>query len=395
MTIVVAPGSLFQPGSSVAENVYGDTAATLRGSAASQTFIYFSDGASARGDALEMLGTAIGGRDRFEVTGTGTVYGDAISMGDASRGGNDTLNGAGPAGGIGGPFSLYGDAFFMSGRSLGGNDSFSLTGAASAVGDASEMSDSARGGSDRIVYRGADSFVTLAGDAVSMQGFARGGNDTITANGDGQTITGDTIFQFGSAVAGNDRITVNGAVDSVLGDAFTLGGSNGSSAPSDARGGADRLVSRYASGSEMAGDAYEIVSNARGGNDTLLGGDGDDRLTGDAVSMRGASSAGNDVLDGGKGDDTLFGDAQSFDSTGQRGADRFAFGFDSGSDIIGDFTTGQDRIDVSALGITSTAGFDAYGDDGTDTTIVFSAGNQVVVEGVLVSQLTAADFIFA
>ena len=131
--------------------------------------------------------------------------------------------------------------------------------------------------------------------------------------------------------------------------------------------------------------------SAHGGNDTLIGGDGDDALWGDAGAMRDASSAGNDVLAGGKGDDGLWGDAEIFDSTGTRGADRFVFAADSGHDTIGDFGRGQDKIDVSALG------FNDVGDmtitPGSDTVVQFSAGNNVTLSGV--ATIDAADFIFA
>ena len=104
---------------------------------------------------------------------------------------------------------------------------------------------------------------------------------------------------------------------------------------------------------------------------------------------------GNDVLADGKGDDLLYGDAETSTSTGATGADRFVFAADSGMDTIGDFEAGKDKIDVSALGITSTAGFLSYSDSGGDTTILFSAGNQLTVLGVTTAQLGAADFIFA
>ena len=101
---------------------------------------------------------------------------------------------------------------------------------------------------------------------------------------------------------------------------------------------------------------------------------------------------GNDVLADGKGDDLLYGDAATSTSTG---ADRFVFAADSGMDTIGDFETGKDWIDVSALGFTSTARFASFTDDGSDTTIVFTAGNRLTVLGVATAQLGAADFIFA
>lgn len=101
------------------------------------------------------------------------------------------------------------------------------------------------------------------------------------------------------------------------------------------------------------------------------------------------------MLAGGKGDDLLYGDAETWTSTGATGADRFVFAADSGKDTIGDFETGKDRIDVSALGIASTADFASFTDDGSDTTILFSAGNQLTVLGVTTAQLSAGDFIFA
>jgi hypothetical protein len=50
-------------------------------------------------------------------------------------------------------------------------------------------------------------------------------------------------------------------------------------------------------------------------------------------------------------------------------------------------------IDVTPLGITSTAGFASFTDDGTDTTIVFSVGNEVTVLNAV--DLAAGDFLFA
>ena len=67
----------------------------------------------------------------------------------------------------------------------------------------------------------------------------------------------------------------------------------------------------------------------------LMGGDGDDTLTG---------GDGADMLDGGPGDDDL---------TGSAGADTFVFSPGSGSDVIVDFAAADDRIDLSAFGLTA------------------------------------------
>ena len=78
----------------------------------------------------------------------------------------------------------------------------------------------------------------------------------------------------------------------------------------------------------MNGD--DIMNGGRGA-DMLYGGEGDDRLFG---------SRGVDYLDGGEGADTL---------TGGRGSDTFAFG---DQDVITDFKSGEDMIDLNGMGIT-------------------------------------------
>ncbi|MGR4893621.1 M10 family metallopeptidase C-terminal domain-containing protein, partial [Sphingopyxis sp. LARHCG72] len=78
------------------------------------------------------------------------------------------------------------------------------------------------------------------------------------------------------------------------------------------------------------------------GNDSLNGGEGDDRLDG---------GTGNDILDGGAGNDTLRGGA---------GNDVFLFDMLRGSDIIADFRTGQDRIDLSAIDAIAGGGDEAF-----------------------------------
>ena len=89
----------------------------------------------------------------------------------------------------------------------------------------------------------------------------------------------------------------------------------------------------------MAGD--DIV-HGKSGNDTLRGQEGNDTLYGDA---------GNDRLDGGTGADIL---------TGGAGEDIFVFNnlSDSAinsSDLITDFTKGEDKIDFSGLGFLNIA----------------------------------------
>ena len=82
------------------------------------------------------------------------------------------------------------------------------------------------------------------------------------------------------------------------------------------------------------------------GNDTIFGGDGNDRLKGDIGDDRLVGGAGNDKITGGTGRDVM---------TGGLGADDFIFasaaeiGNGGTRDIISDFQTGFDDIDLRAL----------------------------------------------
>jgi Ca2+-binding RTX toxin-like protein len=106
------------------------------------------------------------------------------------------------------------------------------------------------------------------------------------------------------------------------------------------------------------------------------------------------SGSGNWLL-GGAGDDNLNGMGGNDVLFGEGGNDVFAFVGSNGADVIGDFMRGQDRIDLSAYGRTFAqwqAGFVQVGNNGA---IDLGNGNLIVLLGVTMSQLTAADFILA
>jgi len=98
------------------------------------------------------------------------------------------------------------------------------------------------------------------------------------------------------------------------------------------------------------GDRRALIENAIGGSgrDIIRGNAADNHLTGNGGggADRLFGHAGDDTLIGGAGRDVLFGD---------RGADTFRFVAVSDSrasgprDVIRDFTTGIDKIDLSAI----------------------------------------------
>lgn len=144
------------------------------------------------------------------------------------------------------------------------------------------------------------------------------------------------------------------------------------------------------------------------GNDTLAGTSASDLMLGLAGDDTLKGGAGNDVLDGGLGRDALYGEA---------GADTFRYtqvddsyrdynpGGATASDTLYDFTPGQDKLDVRALGITG------LGDGHAHTLYITASGGKTYIKsadadanghrfevallGDLSATLNASDFLFA
>lgn len=114
------------------------------------------------------------------------------------------------------------------------------------------------------------------------------------------------------------------------------------------------------------------------GSDELYGGAGHDALEG---------GSGADVLEGDSGDDEIYGDG---------GADVFVFKSGHGDDTIHDFTSGGDRIDLTAFfGIQDIDDLHiTYGDDGTTIDLTEHGGGTIFLDGVTRDGLDAQDFIF-
>jgi Ca2+-binding RTX toxin-like protein len=109
--------------------------------------------------------------------------------------------------------------------------------------------------------------------------------------------------------------------------------------------------------------SIEIVAGSAF-NDLILGDGAANWLTG---------GAGDDTLSGGAGNDTLVGGA---------GADTFQFGFGSGVDVIRDFQSGLDRIEVAATDFGSLPNVFLAG-SGTDTVLDFGGGDRLYLVGVV------------
>ncbi|KTE31614.1 MULTISPECIES: beta strand repeat-containing protein [unclassified Sphingopyxis] len=289
---------------------------------------------------------------------------------------------------------------------------------------------------------GENLLIAGAGADIVRGGAAR---DAIFGEDGDDQLFGEAGIDYIVAGAGNDMIAGGKDADEIYGgdgDDYIYGGNNGGSI-ADADFSTDILVggagndfinggeSFYPSGNGLGdydlmygneGDDRYVVDtpadlvfeNAGEGNDTVyagiegagyylyanienlflegttpfgVGNDLDNVMGGNAVDNYLLGGAGNDTLDGRGGNDVLFGEA---------GNDIFVFTGGAGSDVIGDFTRGQDRIDLSALGITGLAQISGgFVQDGNVGAIRLASGDLIVLHNVQMSALTAGDFIFA
>ncbi|TCS13574.1 calcium-binding protein [Caulobacter sp. BK020] len=184
---------------------------------------------------------------------------------------------------------------------------------------------------------GADQIEGADGDDL-LAGLA--GDDTLLG-GSGDDLLdgglGDDVLDGGS---GFDEIDYSASAVGLTIDLAITGPQN-TGMGVDTLSGFERLYGAARADQLMGGEAGEF----------LHGGDGDDVLSG---------RGGDDLLTGDAGDDTIVGGLGADVMTGDVGSDRFVYltSLDStaiSSDVIGDFTTGVDKIDLSALDVVNVA----------------------------------------
>lgn len=251
---------------------------------------------------------------------------------------------------------------------------------------------------------GADRIFGLDGDD---QLFGDGGDDYIVGGIGIDTLTGGLGIDELYGELGNDILWGGAGADLLVGGDGddTLHGEDGS-------GEADRLYGNIGNdtfhvdnrfdlvfeqageGTEtvfanIVGDGYYLYANIE--NLTLQGstpyGVGNELaniLTGSASANWLLGGAGGDTLNGMQGNDVLFGEG---------GSDVFVFQTGTGTDTIGDFVRGQDRIDLSAYGMTFAQVQARYYQGGANGAIQMANGDVIILNNITMSQLTASDFI--
>ena len=136
----------------------------------------------------------------------------------------------------------------------------------------------------------------------------------------------------------------------------------------------------------LAGDRRDNDLDGGAGNDTLYGGPGG----GDDVM---AGGLGNDRLFGGQGNDTLIGGPGDDRLAGGPGNDVFVFGPGDQTDTVTDFSSGTDKVDLTAFGIERVEDLDmATGDDGVTVDLTDIDGGTILLAG-LTTLPDAGDFL--
>lgn len=183
---------------------------------------------------------------------------------------------------------------------------------------------------------------------ISIEGASGGsGSDRFTGNKYANKFIGN---------AGNDLLIGNAGND-------TLNGGLGNDTLSGGSGFDIADFSGATKGIRMTLNSTKMVLYVQG-TDTLLsidgfiGGSGNDILTGNSIANYLGGGVGADTLSGGSGNDTLAGGTGADRMTGGAGADVFVFSSPNDStypssgalrDVIVDFQTGVDRIDLSGI----------------------------------------------
>jgi len=199
------------------------------------------------------------------------------------------------------------------------------------------------------VLIGDDLANTIDGRAGNDSIYAKGGNDFINGGDGVDYIDGGTGYDTASFVPPYGGIGPEGPGVSVDLQAGTVSGLGNDG---------ERIVNVEA---VIGTDFDDIIAGNEAAN-TLWGGVNQDHLSGRGGNDRLYGESGNDVMNGGDGGDRLQGGSGRDVMFGGLGHDVFVFGAASETgatattrDSVGDFTKGEDLIDLSGIDANSHA----------------------------------------
>ncbi|HCK85063.1 MAG TPA: heme peroxidase [Hyphomonadaceae bacterium] len=312
-----------------------------------------------------------------DANGGGAGGGDTLTGGSGAdtlngNGGDDTLNG-----GLGGD-TLVGGA---------GNDT--LNG-----GDGDDILTGGLGNDTINGNNGNDVINFTFGDETDLA--FNGGADFDTLNITGTAANNTLLVNYNGAVLtsaiGTTLTSVEAVNASLLGGSDTLNyGASAASVNVNIATGAASGFASIASIENVSGGSGGDILTGDGGANTLIGNNGGDTLNGGGGGDNLLGGNGNDILIGGLGNDTMNGGAND---------DVFVFGTGFGADTITGFDEnpvgGQDRLDISALGVTAAtfAADVSMAQVGANVLITID-GNTITLIGEVLGNYSQADFILS
>ncbi|KNG92230.1 calcium-binding protein [Pseudaestuariivita atlantica] len=254
-----------------------------------------------------------------------------------------------------------------------GNDSYFGTADYLIFASLGNGNDTGTGGSGRDWIRGQAGDDSLIGGDGQDTLFGEDGNDTLLGGNDDDHLwasgMGADVLDGGD---GSDTANYSDATGRVLVDF-----------QSDVSGAG---FVRFFDEGAATGDTFANIENAIGGDfaDNLRGDGASNMLEGGGVSDRLYGRAGDDILDGGTGADAMYGNLGADTMTGGDDAgrrDRYIYfqanetGVGSGNrDVITDFVSGEDRIELSRIDADITQGFKQRFDFVGDAAFTGTAG---------------------
>ena len=290
--------------------------------------------------------------------------------------GNDTLDGGT------GADTLLGGA---------GNDTYVVDGATDVV-----VENPAEGTADTVVtsldYQIGDEVENLSLIGTAMVGVGNGLSNVITGNASANILVADagddTVYGGEGAdeiygQEGDDSLyssTLANPTDTVIdvlvggpgNDTYYIGSSNDVVIEWSGQG-TDTVVVNSPSGHYLANNVENLT--LQGNTPFGVGNALDNLITG--------NDQGNFLI-GGEGQDTLVGGGGTDMLVGGTGNDLFRISLGTGLDIIGDFETGADQLDLSAYGFAFYAGLAAtqWKQQGQDALLDLGGGNVALLVGV-------------
>ena len=359
------------------DSIVGTGDATLLGGEGSDEILAGGDDSIDGGEGDDtIVGSNQDGDTLFGGPGNDTIMGGADDTLIGGVGDDEIMGGGGDEsidGGVGDDTIIGGGSAAGAGDTIfGGPGDDSITGGGDDLLSGGDGADTIVSGTGDESIDGGDGDDSLYGTSGGDTLFGGPGDDTITGNGDDTLIGG----------VGDDQITGGNtgeeSIDGGSGDDTIIGGGSGIDAGDTIFGGpGDDSIVSGGDDTLVGGSGNDIIEGSDTGSDEIQGGVGDDTLVGG-----GHNSGLGDTIFGGPGDDSITGGGTDTLIGGQ-GDDQIIGSADGDESIDGG--SGDDSIDAGGGGDT------IFGGPGNDS--IMGAGEDTISGGLGNDQIDASGSI--